>query len=48
MRKQTVNVLDNWIHMPLQAKEAEDEHEKNPKPVINNEIISYSYINYIY
>jgi len=47
MRKQTINVLDNWIHVSPLIKGAEDE-KKSFKPIINNKTIPYSYVNYIY
>ena len=47
MREQTVNVLDDRILIPPQTEEIEEE-EKDLEPVINNETIPYSYINYIY
>src|SRR6266540_3410741 len=47
MRDQTVNVLDDWVHAPFQTTWA-DEEEKSLEPIINNETIPYSYINYIY
>ena len=47
MRKQTVNVLDNWVHISFQTKWAEDE-KKDLELIINNEIIPYLYVNYIY
>ncbi len=42
-----MNVLDNWIHISPQTKWAKDE-EKKLEPIINNETIPYSYVNYIY
>ena len=47
IRDQTVNVLDDWVHAPSQTTWAEEE-EKSIKPIINDEIILYSYVNYIY
>ncbi len=47
MREQTVNVLDDWIHASSQIEGAKDE-KKDFEPVVNNETIPYSYVNYIY
>ena len=42
-----MNVLDDWIHTPPQTTWA-DEEEKSLEPIINNETVPYSYVNYIY
>ena len=42
-----MNVLDDWVHASSQTEGAEKER-RNFKPVINNEMISYLYVNYIY
>jgi len=47
IREQTVNVLDDWVYASFQTKKIEDE-EKDLEPVVNNETISYSYVNYFY
>ena len=47
MRKQTVNILDDWIYASSQTEWVKNE-EKELKTVINNETISYLYVSYIY
>ena len=47
MREQIINVLNNWMHTSPQKEQAE-EKEKDLKSVINNKMIPYSYVNYIY
>jgi len=47
MKEQIVNILNDWIHISSQIEWTEDEENKL-KPIINNETISYLYVNYIY
>jgi len=47
MSDQTVNILDDWVYASSQTTWANEE-EKSLEPIINNETVPYSYVNYIY